>query len=162
MQEMRTESQIPASEGCRRVRVERRQANFRSCLYALFMNRRKGDRRSDHDDENTYIDVYGPKIMAGAIIVMVFCVLDAFFTLLLLERGAEELNPFLAWMLEIDVMWFYVSKYLITAICVFWLVIHKHFDFFGIKGRHVMVGAILSYMLLITYQISMLLETPTL
>jgi len=149
-------------EGCRRVRVERRQANLRSCIYALFMNRRRGDRRNGHTNDNTYVDVYGPKILLAAVAVMIFCVLDAFFTLILLERGASELNPFLAWMLEIDVMWFYTSKYLITAICVIWVVIHKQFDFFGLKGRHVMVGAMMAYMTLITYQISMLLETPTL
>jgi len=156
---MRTTSQ---EIGCQRVRVERRQANLRSCFYALFMNRRKGERRTGHSNENTYVDVYGPKILLGAIAVMIFCVLDAFFTLILLERGASELNPFLAWMLEIDVMWFYTSKYVITAVCVVWIVIHKQFDFFGLKGRHVMVGAVLSYMVLITYQVSMLLETPTL
>ena len=147
---------------CRRVRVERRQANLRSSFYALFYNRRRGDRRSGHSDENAYVDVYGPKILIGAVAVMFFCVLDAFFTLILLERGASELNPFLAWMLEIDVMWFYTSKYLITAACVFWIVIHKRFDFFGLKGRHVMAGAVLAYVTLITYQVSMLLETPAL
>jgi len=150
------------NEGCRRVRVERRQANLRSCLHALYKNRRRGDRRSDHSNENVYVDVYGTNIMLGALAVMIFCILDAFFTLILLDRGASELNPFLAWMLEIDVMWFYASKYIITAVCVFWVVIHKQFDFFGFKGRHVMLGAILAYITLITYQISLLLETPTL
>lgn len=147
---------------CRRARVERREANLRSSFYALFKNRRHGDRRCDHSDENTYVDVYGPNILLGALAVMIFCVMDAFFTLILLERGASELNPLLAWMLEIDVMWFYTSKYLITAVSVFWVVIHKRFDFFGLKGRHVMLGAVLAYVTLITYQVSMLLETPAL
>jgi len=147
---------------CRRKRVERRQANLRSSFNALFRNRRRGDRRRDHSDENSYVDVYGPNILLGAVAVMIFCVMDAFFTLILLQHGASELNPFLAWMLEIDVMWFYTSKYLITAACVLWVVIHKRFDFFGFKGRHVMLGAILTYMILITYQVSMLLETPAL
>ena len=149
-------------EGCRRVRVERRQPNMRSVFYALFMKRRRGDRRHDHSNENTYVDVYGINIFLGALAVMLFCVIDAFFTLILLERGASEMNPFLAWMLEIDVMWFYTSKYLITAVCVLWVVMHKQFNFFGFKGKHVMLGAVLSYMTLITYQVSMLLETSTL
>jgi hypothetical protein len=153
---------IQQQEGCRRTRTERRQANLRSCLYALFMSRRRNDRRAGHGNANIYTDVYGPHIFLAALTVMLFCILDAFFTLILLERGASELNPFLAWLLEIDVMWFYSAKYIITAICVFWVVIHKHFDFFGFKGKHVMLGAIVSYMTLITYQISMLLDTPTL
>jgi hypothetical protein len=144
---------------CKRLRAERRQANLRSCFYALFMKRRRGDRRGDHSDENVYVDVYGPKILLGAIAVMIFCVLDAFFTLILIERGASEINPFMALMLEIDEMWFYVSKYLITAICVIWIVMHKQFDFFGFKGRHIMAGALAAYMVLITYQVSMLIES---
>ena len=149
-------------EGDRRARVERRLTNLRSGFYALFKNRRRGDRRRDHSDENTYVDVYGPNILMGALLVMIFCTLDAFFTLILLERGASEVNPLLAWMLEVDVMWFYVTKYMVTAICVFWVIIHKRFDFFGFKGRHVMLGAILAYVTLITYQVSMLLETSAL
>ena len=147
------------TEGCKRVRQERRQANLRSGLYALFMNRRRGDRRSDHSNENVYVDVYGPKILLGAIAVMIFCVLDAFFTLMLIERGASEINPFMAWMLEINEMWFYISKYLITATCVIWVVMHKQFDFFGFKGRHILAGALAAYMVLITYQVSMLIES---
>lgn len=146
-------------QGCKRIRAERRQANLSSCFYALFMNRRRGDRRGDHSDENVYVDVYGPKILLGAIAVMVFCVLDAFFTLILIDRGATEINPFMALMLDIDEMWFYISKYVITAICVIWIVMHKQFDFFGFKGRHLMVGALVSYMVLITYQVSMLIES---
>ena len=150
------------TEGCNRAQKERRESNLRSCLYALFMNRRRGDRRGDHSNENVYVDVYGPKILLAAIGVMIFCVLDAFFTLILIGRGASEINPFMAWMLEIDEMWFYLSKYLITSVCVIWIVIHKQFNFFGFKGRHIMAGALVSYMVLITYQVSMLIESSQL
>jgi hypothetical protein len=150
------------AEGCRRGKLERRQANLRSCFYALFMRRRRGDRRNGNTTENVYVDVYGTDIFIAALAVMIFCILDAFFTLILIERGASELNPFLAWMLEIDVMWFYTSKYVMTALCVFWVVIHKQFDFFGFKGKHVMLGAIVAYMTLISYQVSMLLTPATL
>lgn len=144
---------------CNRVRAERREANLRSCFYALFMNRRRGDRRRDHSNENVYTDDYGPKIMLGAVAVMIFCVLDAFFTLILIGRGASEINPFMAWVMQFGDMWFYTSKYLITAVCVIWMVMHKQFDFFGFKGRHLMLVTLACYVTLITYQISMLIES---
>jgi len=37
-------------------------------------------------------------------------------------------------------------------------VMHKHFDFFGFKGRHILVGAIACYTSLVTYQVSMLVD----
>ena len=143
---------------CRRDRADRRQANLRSFFYSMFMKRRRGERRLDYGDDNTYVDIHGPYVSAAAIAVMILCIMDAFFTLMLIEHGSSELNPFMAWMLEIDTMSFYLSKYLITAVCVLWVVMHKHFDFFGFKGRHILVGAIACYTSLVTYQVSMLVD----
>ena len=145
---------------CRRTRPDRRQAVWRSFAYSLVMSRRAGDRRLDSNDIPAYVDVHGPKMFFGAMLMMLFCVLDAYFTLQLIQHGSRELNPFMAMLLEKDAAWFFVSKYLITAFCVFWLVTHKKFTFFGIKGRTILLIAILMYGILITYQLSMLLHLP--
>ncbi len=143
---------------CRRTRTDRRQAVWRSFAYSLVKNRRAGDRRAEHQDAPAYVDVYGQKIFIGALLLVLFSVLDAFFTLQLIQHGSSELNPFLAMMLEKDVMWFFASKYLISALCVFWLVSHKKFTFFGIKGRHLLLFAVAMYGLLVAYQLSMLIQ----
>ena len=145
---------------CRRNRADRRQAEWRSFAYSLVMNRRAGDRRADFDDQPAYVDVYGPKIFFGATLMMLFCVLDAFFTLHLIQHGSTELNPFLAMLLEQDAALFFVSKYLITAFCVFWLVMHKKFTFFGIKGRDLLSISIALYGILIAYQLFMMVSLP--
>lgn len=145
---------------CRRVRTDRRQAVWRSFAYSLVMNRRAGDRRAEHQDTPAYVDIYGPKIFTGALLLILLSVLDAFFTLELIKHGSSELNPFLAMMLEKDVMWFFATKYLITAFSVFWLVTHKKFTFFGIKGRHLLLFAVAMYGILVTYQLSMLIQLP--
>ena len=145
---------------CRRDRADRRQAEWRSFAYSLVMSRRAGDRRTDYGDAPAYVDVHGPKIFFGATLMMLFCVLDAFFTLHLIQHGSRELNPFLAMLLEKDVAWFFVSKYLITAFCVFWLVVHKKFTFFGIKGRNLLSIAIVLYGILIAYQLLMMVNLP--
>ena len=145
---------------CRRIRVDRRQATWRTFAYSLVMNRRAGDRRADYDDEPAYVDIHGPKIFLGATLMMLFCVLDAIFTLHLIQHGSTELNPFLAMLLEQDAALFFVAKYLITAFCVFWLVIHKKFTFFGIKGRKLLSIAIVLYGVLIAYQLLMMVNLP--
>jgi len=141
-----------------RNRSTRRRATLRSFFYSMYKSRRRGERRGDHSNDNTYVDIHGPYVSMAVIAVMLLCVMDAFFTLMLIERGSSELNPFLAWMLELDTTWFYASKYLITAVCVLWVVMHKHFDFFGFKARHILVGTIACYVMLVTYQVSMLAE----
>ena len=151
---------MPTENSCRRNRADRRQAQWRSFAYSLVMHRRTGDRRADFNDAPAYVDVYGPKIFLGAMLMMLLCVLDAFFTLQLIQHGSKELNPFLAMLLEKDEGWFFVSKYLITAFCVFWLVIHKKFTFFGIKGRNLLSMAVMLYGILISYQLLMLLNLP--
>lgn len=143
---------------CRRQRADRRQAEWRSFAHSFIKSRRSGDRRADYDDVPAYVDVHGPKIFIGATLLMLFCVLDAFFTLQLIQHGSRELNPFLAMLLEIDAAWFFATKYLITAVCVFWLVTHKKFVFFGIKGRKLLSFAIMLYGILISYQLFMLLN----
>ncbi|VAW99479.1 hypothetical protein MNBD_GAMMA21-1943 [hydrothermal vent metagenome] len=137
-------------------RTDRRQTTLRSIFYSMFRKRRYGERRSGYGNDNTYVDIHGSQVMTVVIAIMVLCIMDAFFTLLLIERGSSELNPFMAWMLEINTTWFYVSKYLITSVCVLWVVMHRHFNFFGFKGRHILVAAISGYGILVTYQVSML------
>ncbi len=141
---------------CRRDRAERRLITVRSIFYSMFKRRRCGERRSDYSDDNTYVDVHGSQVSAMVITIMVLCILDAFFTLLLIERGSSELNPFMAWMLEIDTMLFFVAKYLITSVCILWVVMHTHFIFFGFKGRHILLATITFYSVLVSYQVSML------
>ena len=141
---------------CRRERSDRRQVNKRNIFYSLFMKQRAGERRLGYSNDNTYVDLHGPYVSAAAIVVMILTILDAFFTLLLIERGSSELNPFLALMLDINTIWFYTSKYLITAVCVLWIVMHNHFTFFGFKGKYILTWTIAGYGVLITYQLSML------
>lgn len=142
---------------CRRQYVERRQANFRSLMYALFMSRRRSHRR-DAYPSLYYSDNYGPYILSAALLLMLLCILDSYFTLMLLPYGSTELNPILAWALEQHVMLFFLLKYTVTAASVVLTVMHKHFRVFGIHGHHILVGCLIGYGILIQYQVIMLMQ----
>ncbi len=149
--------QLEVLAGERRChQVERRQANFRSMVYALFMSRRKTQRRSN-EAVCCYRDQYGPYMLTAALLLMLLCVLDSYFTLILIQYGASELNPLLAWALNKHVMFFFILKYVLTALCVLVAVVHKQFQVFGLKGYQVLIICILGYGILIQYQLSMLL-----
>jgi hypothetical protein len=143
-------------DGRRRQRVERRQPNLRSMFYALFKSRRKTTRRSN-EAVCYYCDDYGPHVFATALLLMVLCVLDSYFTLLLLQYGSTELNPILAWALNKHVMFFFILKYSLTSVCVVVAVMHKNFRVFGINGFQLLLACIVGYAILIDYQLHMLL-----
>lgn len=141
-------------EFSRREFSERRQSNLRSFFYALFKSRRRVQRRNEA--AITYNDYYEPVLLFLALALMLLCVLDAYFTLMLLQLGSTELNPIMAWALHKHVMLFFILKYSITAGCVVLTVIHRNFRLFGLRGIHFMLGFLVIYICLIQYQLSML------
>lgn len=142
--------------GARRQGADRRQANLRSLIYALFMGRRHGQRRTN-EDVISYIDYYGHFTFAVALTLMLFCIADAYFTLQLLRYGSTELNPILAWALQKHALYFFLLKYTVTAFSVVVAVMHQNFRLFGLKGLHFLLGGLVGYACLIAYQLSMLL-----
>ena len=144
---------------CRRQLVERRQTNLRSMCYALFMSRRRNHRRNE-ECISYYCDNYGPYVLTTALVLMLLCVFDTYFTLILIQHGSVELNPILAWAMEKHIMVFFLLKYIVTALCVVIAVIHKHFHLFGLfrlRGSHILFACMLGYGILIQYQLVMLL-----
>jgi hypothetical protein len=45
-------------------------------------------------------------------------VLDAYFTIFLVERGAEEINPFMNFLIGRGYMWFFFMKYIPRELAV--------------------------------------------
>ena len=52
--------------------------------------------------------------------------LDAFFTLLLINNGAVEVNPLMAFYLEVGPDVFLIVKYLLTCLSLFILLMFSH------------------------------------
>lgn len=135
---------------------ERRQAHLLGFFYGFYKAQRAGDRRKIIAAQPSYVDIHDAFTYALVMVIMLFCVADAYFTLILIEHGARELNPILAWALDKDALLFYGTKYSLTAISVVLLIQHKHFMLFGIRGFNLLVGVLLAYAVLITYQLSLL------
>lgn len=141
---------------CRRCHGDRRQANLRSFAYALFKSRRQVRRRENESSES-YIDRYDAATFLFALLFMLLCIVDAYLTLLLIQHGSIELNPFLAWALSQHAQFFFLIKYVITGLCVVVTVMHRQFRMFGIRGIHFLLAGTVAYIILIEYQLSMLL-----
>jgi hypothetical protein len=91
--------------------------------------RRKKARRVE-EAENYYVDRYELRYLFLIISILILCFLDAFMTVILLQLGAEELNPFMLIFIEKDVVLSMVVKYVITALSLVCILIHKNFRIF--------------------------------
>lgn len=113
------------------------------------MSRRTGE------DKNYYVDRYEPRYFVLITLILLLCVLDAYFTLKLLQAGGREMNPFMLRIMEKNPNLALVIKYLITAGGIAILIIFKNFVVFGrIRVSRLIPVVFLIYLFLVVYEIS--------
>ena len=143
------------------IRTERRRNNRKAALHSLYRNRRKHIRREIDKDSAIYVDVHEPVLFYLAITLMTLSVFDAFFTTLLLEHGSEELNPLLAFLLDMDLYVFLGVKFTITAFSILFFIMHKHHRLFNIIScYHLLIFSVVIYTALVFYEINMIRHLP--
>ncbi len=81
--------------------------------------------------DKPYTNSYESHYLVLILSILLLCILDAHFTLHLLQLGGVELNPLMIPLLEKDVALSLVLKYLITASGLIFLLVHKNFRIFG-------------------------------
>lgn len=113
-----------------------------------FFGRRRGFRRSE-EGVNAYVDRYSGGLMAVIIAIVGLCLFDALFTLLYLQRGGGELNPFMRRAIAAGVIPFLAIKVGFTLVGILFLCVHKNFRFV----RTLLVGVLLVYCALTGYHI---------
>lgn len=76
-----------------------------------------------------------PKILGVIAVIFLLSTLDAIFTLVLVESGARELNPIMAYYLNRSPLIFFGIKYLLTGGSVLLIVVHRNAFLFKTKVR---------------------------
>lgn len=147
----------------RAQRVERRVNKRQTAFQALYRNRRQTVRRTSDQKHNIYVDTHERKLWYLSTGLMLLCVLDAFFTTILIHHGSEELNPILNYLLQIDLGLFLGVKFFVTGACITFLVLHKHHRLLNtVNCYQLLVASVIIYMLLIFYELSMIRLLPSL
>ena len=121
-------------------RIERRSGIHRRkkaspffCKYCFKGNRTLPRRQEDRQFPQM-VDRYNTKLFAVILFILGLSILDAFFTLILIEKGAEEINPFMAYYLNISPTLFFWIKYMLTCASVLLVLFIK--DFYIFKTKH--------------------------
>ena len=96
-----------------RRKADRRRGSLWGFLVGGFRPRRRGGRRAE--DRYALVDWHEPHLLLTAVLILLLSTADAFLTLNILLLGGEELNPFMAWMLDRNLLLFTAVKMLLTG-----------------------------------------------
>lgn len=126
----------------RRINPDRRARHFLN-FRRLFSKGRRGTLRRESDRRKiVLLDYYNPKIFYAVVLILLLSLLDALLTLWLLDMGAVEMNPVMAFFLNMGMNAFLIAKYLMTAISVVIIVV---LNYVFLRYMKTSVGSLLKY-----------------
>lgn len=142
----------------RRIHGERRNYSWRTFYHGVFAARRRDVRRGQ-EVQVQHIDWYEPGLLLTALLILSLSLLDAILTLSLLPRGAIEWNPLMRHLIETDVSLFILVKTLVTGFGLVVLIALSKFRLFNLLSlQHILGGILVAYIMLITYEFTLLLN----
>ncbi len=149
-----------ASKGApeRRRGPDRRTRVARALVYGAFKPRRLGPRRLGEQTLGA-IDWYHPWWLAIAPIIRALCASDAVLTVVLISRGAYEVNPLLAPLIGGSGALFVAVKVGLTGVGVVLLTLLSRVKAFGRLPVALLLYAVLvGYAVLIAYELRLLAQ----
>lgn len=111
--------------------------------------------RRQGEGANQYVDRPSRRTSALVVCIVVLSLLDALFTLLHLEQGGREINPFMALFLGLGVPMFLIAKTTLTNLGVIFLAIHENFRL----GQRALDLTAVVYSILLAYHTVLILRT---
>jgi hypothetical protein len=113
----------------RRSLGDRRWRSRPRLQFLLLGGRRKFARRDDDKKHFIYVDQYPPWLLVAVILLAIFSITDGLFTLHLIERGATEINPFMAWLLNLGAWPLMFANFMRTGGAILVLLVFHNFYF---------------------------------
>ena len=136
--------------------LNRRTTSLKTFWGAVALHRRRSPRR-EQDHVNSYTDWYGLWPLAATFTIILLCFADAFLTIVLLSKGAVELNVLMDYLIQRDVHLFAVVKMSVTGAALIILVMHFNFRVYKyIAVRYLVYALVPLYSLLIFHELNML------
>ena len=119
----------------RRTGIDRREMNPSLFSKYLLTGRRTIPRRRVDRQRHQKIDRYSSKILVIIVLILALSILDAIFTLVLVDNGAREVNPLMAYYLHHSPLMFICIKYFLTCSAVILTLFCKDFYIFNTKVK---------------------------
>lgn len=114
-------------EASRRRRPDRRRRPTPALSRYTLFGKRRTVRREEDRKRYIYVDQYSVKLFAVLMAILFLGLADAFMTLYHVHvNNAAELNPVMDFFLGIGPRVFFHVKYVLTALCLLVLCLHKN------------------------------------
>jgi len=138
-----------------RFGVDRRRKTIPALRYLVAGGRRRGVRRVEDKQRLIILDRYSPHLLKAIVGILFLSLLDAILTLSLIEHGATEINPVMAFFLKEGPLIFTGVKYLLTslAVVIFLLVNHNVLPRTRFRMSHLFSFAIASFAIVVVWEI---------
>jgi hypothetical protein len=135
----------------RRHLKDRRKRPTKPISRYTFVGRRKRAQRSNELD-NYYVDRYELHLLILAGLIMGFCILDAYFSLEICRFGGSESNLLMSIFMEENLVLSLILKFLVTTICLVFLLVHKNFRVYTVKTHIFIYLIFFIYLVLVIYE----------
>ena len=119
----------------RRSRYDRRKVTALDMRMLSGAGSRRFIRRQEDKSRIFFVDQFSQKHFMLILVTLFFSVSDALLTLFLIDHGAYETNPIMAYYLNIGPYHFFTAKYLLTSGGVVVLLIFRNHIFRTLKIR---------------------------
>ena len=141
----------------RRNRPERRVSELPFWHPRRLHGRRALARREDRPGKPYLVERVSGSAFAFASLLLVLTLIDGMLTFILLDLGCEEANPLMSYLLDRGPIYFFVGKYLLTAVFLPVALVMNRCRLFGtrIQVGHLVAIVAGLYVGLIAYQLMM-------
>ena len=136
-----------------RRQLDDRRSRSTSFWGALRLRGRRRRFRRVGEGGNVYVDCLVPRISGLAILVLIGSILDAYLTILHLQRGGREVNPLMVFALQHGYGVFIGVKIAVTCAGAWVLAAHQQF-LLAWKALHGLAGV---YFLLLIYHLLLIM-----
>jgi len=142
----------------RRTGTDRRRKNPPLFSKYLLIGRRTLPRRKEERQTPQRVDRYNSRILGLIILILTLSILDAELTLILVENGAKEINPLLAYFLNHGPLFFLGIKYFLTSAAIILILFCKDFYIFNtrIKAKMLFFLLPIPFFLVIQWQLALI------
>jgi hypothetical protein len=105
----------------KRSGIDRRRQTGINVRLLVGNGNRRTIRRQEDRGHIFLVDHYSAGLFLAIVGILFLCIIDAILTLFLLNHGAHEINPLMAYLLNIGPSAFIIPKYAITMVATFCL-----------------------------------------
>jgi hypothetical protein len=137
-----------------RTAEDRRKRPTPALSRHTFLGRRKSLRRKSDREKGGYVDRYSSALLALLLIIVGLNILDALFTMTILDLKGWEANPIVRSVIQLHGQKFWIWKFVLVSFCLVLLCLHSKFKL--VRNMIIFLSSI--YLVVVLYQLFLLIQ----